>query len=154
MWIHEIAHRESPRILANRIFLAFGDSAPAYRLRRNRPLTGKMLGKNPRAGFSIVLNLSFFIRCAESDCGVDSESGRPQLSKPKVCELARGGISYFLRPIFVSNRTYAVLVWIQFGKEFVGCGNLRKKPTANRHTLKAKSFSAEVFEVWFPIFMY
>jgi hypothetical protein len=57
----EKAHRESPRINANRIFLAFGDSAPAYRLRRNRPLTGKMLGKNPRAGFSIVLNLSFLI---------------------------------------------------------------------------------------------
>jgi len=51
-------NRESPRIFANRIFLAFGGSAPAYRLRRNRPLTGKMLGKNPPAGFSIVS--SFF----------------------------------------------------------------------------------------------
>ncbi|HJJ37341.1 MAG TPA: hypothetical protein O0X47_02160, partial [Methanocorpusculum sp.] len=28
-WKHEKAHRESPRIFANRIFLAFGDSAPA-----------------------------------------------------------------------------------------------------------------------------
>ena len=57
-------NRESPRIFANRIFLAFVGSAPAYRLRRNRPLTGKMLGKNPPAGFSIVLILSFFIRGA------------------------------------------------------------------------------------------
>ena len=70
VWKHEKAHRESPRINANRIFLAFGDSAPADRLRRNRPLTGKMLGKNPPAGFSIVLNLSFLIRGAGGDCGL------------------------------------------------------------------------------------
>jgi len=47
-------NRESPRINTNRIFLTFGCSAPAYRLRRNRTLSWKMLGKNPRAGFSIV----------------------------------------------------------------------------------------------------
>ena len=51
VWKHEIAHRESPRILANRIFLAFGCSAPAYRLRRNRTLSGKMLSKKPACGF-------------------------------------------------------------------------------------------------------
>jgi hypothetical protein len=53
-----------PRILTNRIFLAPSCSAPAYRLRRNRTPSGKMLRKNRRAGFSIVLNLSFLIRGA------------------------------------------------------------------------------------------
>ena len=57
MWKHEKAHRESPRIFANRIFLAPSCSAPAYRLRRNRTPSGKMLGKNPRAGFSFKLVL-------------------------------------------------------------------------------------------------
>ena len=64
-------NRESPRINANRIFLAPSCSAPAYRLRRNRTPSGKvhelkaretsqeplalgqMLGKNRRAGFSL-----------------------------------------------------------------------------------------------------
>jgi len=54
VWVDEKTNRESPRILANRIFLASSCSAPAYRLRRNRTPSGKMLGKNPRAGFSIV----------------------------------------------------------------------------------------------------
>jgi len=56
-----LVNRESPRILANRIFLAPSCSAPAYRLRRNRTQSGKMLGKNPRAGFShLILYSSFF----------------------------------------------------------------------------------------------
>jgi len=54
-------NRESPRILANRIFLAPSCSAPAYRLRRNRTPSGKILGKNRRAGFSYhILHSSFF----------------------------------------------------------------------------------------------
>ena len=46
-------NRESPRINANRIFLAPACSAPADRLRRNRTPSGKMLRKNRRAGFSL-----------------------------------------------------------------------------------------------------
>jgi hypothetical protein len=46
-------NRESPRINANRIFLAPSCSAPADRLRRNRTPSGKMLKKNRRAGFSL-----------------------------------------------------------------------------------------------------
>ena len=87
-------NRESPRINANRIFLAFGCSAPAYRLRRNRTLSGKMLGKNPPAGFSHTRILSFFfflIGVRGSDCGVDAESGNPQLSKSLICDPARSG---------------------------------------------------------------
>ena len=72
MWMSGKKNRESPRINANRIFLAFGCSAPAYRLRRNRTLSGKMLGKNPRAGFSYhIFPSSFF----ESGCG-DATSAR------------------------------------------------------------------------------
>jgi len=51
--------RELTRINANRIFLAFGCSAPAYRLRRNRTLSGKMLRKNRRAGFSFCVAFFF-----------------------------------------------------------------------------------------------
>ena len=47
-------NRESPRIYANRIFLAPSCSSPADRLRRNRTPSGKMLRKNPRAGFSFI----------------------------------------------------------------------------------------------------
>jgi hypothetical protein len=72
VWIDEKKNRESPRILANRIFLAPSCSAPAYRLRRNRTPSGKMLSEKPvrklsvcspfrfahlRAGFSGVLIL-------------------------------------------------------------------------------------------------
>jgi len=56
----EKKNRESPRINANRIFLTPACSAPAYRLRRNRTPSGKMLKKNRRAGFS-KKNISCFI---------------------------------------------------------------------------------------------
>jgi len=54
-------NRESPRIFANRIFLAPSCSAPAYRLRRNRTPSGKMLGKNPPAGFSFGVSFVFIL---------------------------------------------------------------------------------------------
>jgi len=46
-----LVNRESPRILANRIFLAFGCYAPADHLRKNRTLSGKMLLEKPACGF-------------------------------------------------------------------------------------------------------
>ena len=55
MWTHEIVKRESPRINANRIFLAPSCSAPAYRLRRNRTPSGKMLPEKPACGFFFYL---------------------------------------------------------------------------------------------------
>jgi len=85
-------NRESPRINANRIFLAFGCSAPADRLRRNRTLTGKMLGKNPRAGFSIVLILSFLF-------GVREVSSR----------------SYFIRIIRIAEMPIMIAIAINTG---------------------------------------
>ncbi|MPL99500.1 hypothetical protein SDC9_45718 [bioreactor metagenome] len=46
-------NRESPRINTNRIFLTFGCSASAHRLRRIAPSLEKCYRKNPRAGFSV-----------------------------------------------------------------------------------------------------
>jgi len=60
VWMYEKKNRESPPIFANRIFLAPSCSAPAYRLRRNRTPSGKMLGKNRRAGFSFWLSFILF----------------------------------------------------------------------------------------------
>ena len=52
-WVltHEKKNRESPRIIANRIFLASSCSASAYRLRKNRTPSGKMLSKKPVCRF-------------------------------------------------------------------------------------------------------
>ena len=50
-------NRESPRILANRIFLAPSCSAPADRLRRNRTPSGKMLSEKPACRFFLKVIL-------------------------------------------------------------------------------------------------
>ena len=54
-------NRESPRINANRIFLAPSCSAPAYRLRRNRTPSGKMLSEKPACRFFSPL-ISLFVK--------------------------------------------------------------------------------------------
>jgi len=73
----KLLNRESPRINANRIFLAPSCSAPAYRLRRNRTPSGKMLGKNPRAGFSIFeqFSLLHLTACFQIYCLLEKRRG-------------------------------------------------------------------------------
>jgi len=56
----EKTNRESPRINANRIFLAPSCSAPADRLRRNRTPSGKMLWEKPACGFFFLYVIFFF----------------------------------------------------------------------------------------------
>ncbi|ABN06969.1 hypothetical protein Mlab_0798 [Methanocorpusculum labreanum Z] len=44
--------------------------------------------EKPARGFFFLFVIFFSFRGAGGDCGLDAESGRPQLSKPKICDPA------------------------------------------------------------------
>jgi len=71
------ANRESPPIFTNRIFLAPSCSAPAYRLRRNRTPSGKMLSEKPACGFFFFMIVSFNSNVFFGVRGRDSGAERP-----------------------------------------------------------------------------